>query len=332
MKKTLLIIATLFLSFHTTRAQFLDPEPYIVDATEDMNYLAGGYLSPLGKALISFMNNGWYHSADPMTPGSFYISITPTLIRIPDEQDQFLIENSKLQELELANGFETALSPTAFGASDGGPELRSKNSGYTFQAPGGLESDYLPGAGVNLAVGLPLGSAIHARVLPRIKFSIGDEQEMELASWGFGGMHSLSQYFVGEESTFDLSVFAAYSHFNVFLPLNSGDDHQVELNTNGFNARGIVSNTYFGWLTPYVGVGINSGTSQIDVKGTFEYNTLLGSESVTDPVSVSTETSGQFTANLGIHTLIFKVISFDINYTFSDYNALTAGIGAQIKL
>jgi len=338
MLKKLLVLSLVGLIPIAGKAQLIDPSPYIANAQEDANYLAGGYLAPFGKSLSSSLNNGWYRSASVLEPWGFSISVAPTALRIPDDEDEFTIRNSEMSELELVQG-EQAQSPTAFGSTEEGPLLRSRSAGplggsYTFNAPGGADSDYFVGAGINAAVGLPLGTNLHARFLPKMTFTL-EEQEIQLSSWGLGARHSLSQY-VAEETEFDLAVFGAFSQLSMNMPLSTGEDHEVDISSNSYTVRGIVSKTFLGILTPYIAMGVNGGGSTININGTYSYSSgaelVFGETSVKDPVQVDTETTGGFVANAGISAEFFNVIFLDVNYTLADYNALTAALGFQVEL
>lgn len=343
MKPHLSLAITFLFSTSAALAQLINPAPYIAGAQSDINYLAQGYLAPVGKSLIQGVNSGWDLTPAPPEAFSFQLSVNPTLVVIPSDDQSFLIENNKLEEIELANDASdnaSAPSPTAFGSQDNGPLLRVKEfPSQTFNAPSGVGLNFLPLASLNASLGLPSRTAFQVRYLPRLSFSVGERQEMRVTNFGLGISQELTQLIPGlNESNFELSVFAAYSRLNFAMDLPDGENatdknRELVIKTNGFVFRGIASFD-LGFFTPYLALGTNSGQSNINVNGTYSYNSGLpigGTQTVEDPVSVETKGAGTLSGNVGFRLEFLKVMAFTADYSISGYQSLSAGLGLNLE-
>lgn len=311
----------------------IDPTPFLRGAQSDINYLAGEYLKPAGKALATGINNGWYNSAKTHKPLRFEVSFSTGLVNIPNEDRSFIIDESRLDQLELVNPANNE-APTAFGANSNGPALRLKsNSNTEFNTPSGTGFHYFPQLGLNAEVGVGLHSDVLIRFFPNSSIPGLDNSEFNM--FGFGINHSFLHWLpAGDKLPIDASILVAYSKMNYHQPLETnidGENQHMEFNASGYTARVLVSKELL-FLTVYGGAGINKGTSDVFINGTYTYDDGNGNQiSVQDPLKTTTDANG-VVGNLGLKLDFLWVVNFSADYTFGSYEALTLGLGVDIDL
>lgn len=327
--KTKFIAALSVLLSSSAFAQF-DPTPFIQGSTADIEYLGGEYLNPAAKALATGINNAWYNSAEVHEPGGFEINLSAGIILIPESDQSFIIEQSKLDQLELVNPQDN-LAPTAFGEDSPGPELRSKaDATATFEMPGGLGSNVFPQLGITAEVGVGMHTDVMLRYFPTI--GIPGVEDGKIGMYGFGFNHSFLEWFdSSDDFPVTASVLFAFTQLSYSQNLNTtfdGSNQELELTTKGYTARLIVSRE-FSFLTLYGGIGMNSGSTQMLMLGTYKYQENGVEVTSTDPLDI-TEESSTFAANLGFKLKLLKILSFNADYSFGNYQALTVGLGFDV--
>lgn len=321
------------LILNSSYAQEINPLPTIAGAKSDINYLAGGYLDPVGIALGNGLNNSWYSSAAVHPLGGFHINIAPSLIIVPSDGLSFTIDNDRLTELELVNP-NNNITPTAFGENEEGPLLRGTGVGgiQNFRMPAGVGFSYLPLANINLGVGVGFASEVHVRFFPKSEISGLDGAQIGL--FGIGGVHEVSKWFVDEdEPPFSLAVQFGYSRLSFEQDLDDGngsDAQKLLMTSSGITLRAILSKQ-FSFFTLYGGFGYNSGNTDIDVEGTYSYQSGIigGPTTIKDPISLQAEAQSLI-GNIGGRLKIAKAISIFADYTFAKYSSLTLGLGVDL--
>ena len=339
MKKYYLLITSLLLSLYSydSKAQYddFDPGKIIAGAQADINYLAGGYLKPFGNALGIGLNNGWYQTAKPHKLGRFDLMITPSFVFVPSSDRNFTINNADLTQLELVNG-TSAEAPTVFGTNSAGPTLRFKDDQTTtFNTPNGSGIGFLPLPMAQLGVGLIKNTDLIIRYVPTV--DIGDDGEVGM--FGFGIKHDILQWIPGDKVIpFDASVFFGYTSVNVNMDLDDGsgnDDQEAVIKSKGYTFRALVSKKLL-FFTPYVGLGYNSAKTDINVNGTYSYETQTApglppvTTSIKDPVALTADDASGFVGNLGFRLKFLWVMAFSADYTFGAYSSATAGLGFSV--
>lgn len=317
------------LLFGSTLAQF-DPTPYIQGSTADIEYLGGEYLSPVAKALSTSINNGWYNSAKVHQPGGFEINLSAGVIFVPESDQSFIIENSKLDQLELADPNDN-VAPTAFGEDSPGPKLRSTvDPSTTFETPPGIGSNVFPQIGLTAEVGVGIHTDVMLRYFPTI--SISGVDDGKIGMFGFGFNHSFLDWFdSSEDFPVKASLLFAFTQLKYSQSLNTtydGDNQALELTTSGYTARLVVSRE-FSFLTLYGGIGMNKGSTQMQLLGTYKYQESGVEVTSTDPLDITDE-STTFAANLGFKLKILKILSINADYSFGNYQAVTVGLGFDV--
>lgn len=321
------------------QAQSFQPQEIRSGTLNDINYLAEGYLSPAAKALAVSLNNGWYSTAKTHKLGRFDLMLTPTLIFIPEYDRTFLIENNKLQALELVNG-SSAESPTVFGPDSEGPELRVKDDFLgisNFRAPQGVGFAFMPSTMAQLSLGIFKNTNISVRYLPELGIMGLDEGKIGIIGGAIN--HDIFQWIpVLKRAPVDGSLFFGYTRLSYSQKLDDGsgnDDQALEITSTGYTARFILSKKLL-FLTPYLGLGYNSSSSTVDLKGTYDYYLVsaggvnAGRESVKDPVSFTTDRGAGFVGNVGLRFKFLFLICVTADYTFGAYNSATLGLGLSL--
>lgn len=339
MKKLTLFFASLFIPFGLL-AQ-LDPGPTVAGSRADANYLAEGYLSPLGDALSSSLNNGWYNTAKTKKTLRFELGLHTTIVFVPDEATTFTILDSELQELSLVDPTDN-VTPTAFGDDESGVELEYDDptiptniDGQRFRMPSGSGLQVFPLPIPQLGVGLPLNSEISIRYLPQITAPVAEQTDINL--FGIAVKHDIKQWIPGLKRVpiLSLSAFLGYTSFGFEQGIDDPefDDQKLIIDSEAFTAR-LLASAKLAFVTAYGGFGYNSGSSQIQIQGTYPYldptNPLDPVTTLTDPVNFTVEGANGFVGNLGVRLKFLFVAYFHADYTFGAFNALTSGLGVSI--
>lgn len=324
-KITLALMAVFLFSGFNSMGQ-IKPQDLLAGSQKDINYLANGYLRPLGTALAEGLNNGWYSTAKTHRLGRFDLIATVSIVQIPEVDRTFLVENSQLDQLQLVSG-SSSESQTAFGNMENGPALEYKIApgASSFNLPGGTGFSYLPVPMAKISVGLIKNTEVTFRFLPEI--TIPGVDDATISMQGFGVKHDILQWIPGGKVLpFSLSGFVGYTNVDYYQSL--GGDKELVLNSTGFTVRALISKKLL-FLTPYMGLGVNGGGTNIKLNGTFE-NPLPGGSPFVDPLDIDAEDAGGFVGNIGLRFKFLFVGAVVVDYTFGAYNALTAGLGFSI--
>lgn len=318
----------------------LKPGPVVAGVESDINYLAQGFLTPLGDALNSSANNGWYHTAKPKDKFRFDLSLSPMVVLVPEANQTFTIENSALQELQLVDPNDN-VTPTAFGPNEPGVELEYDDpsiptslDGQRFNMPAGYGINFMPSVTFQASVGLVFDTDINIRYLPEVSVpQVGSQ----LRLWGLAVKHNWVQWIPGLEESlpFSSSLFFGTTSFNFSQEIPDGEDQNQELvvSSNSYTARFLVSKE-FSFVTIYGGAGYNGGSTRVQMLGEYSYvnplNVTNPETTIKDPVDFKTEGSNGYVGNIGFRASFLYVMFLHADYTFGPYDALTVGIGAKV--
>ena len=177
---------------------------------------------------------------------------------------------------------------------------------------------------LQLGIGVIRNTDVKIRYLPMLEF----DDDLKAKLWGVGILHRINDYFPsGDELLVDISLFGGYSHIDSEIRLADtypGEDQQGSQQFNTWTLEGLVSYE-LSVLTFYGGLGYNEIISDLEVLGTYD----LGSEILTDPIEVRSTYNG-FKATVGLRIKL-AVFTLHGDYTFNDYNLLTAGFGLNVN-
>jgi hypothetical protein len=212
----------------------------------------------------------------------------------------------------------------------------------------------MPVPTLTAGIGLPLGSEVRIRYIPKITVSGGD-----ISSWGIGLLHSIMQYIPGDKVLpFDISLFGGYTKLEGNVPLEMQPDLSKPQNYSPAYPAGSFDNQNFGatvkaWnasligsfnlpvISFYGGLGYSQTNSIIKMTGYFPLPTVNPAISTTDYVyedagvikdfpSIDIKNFSGLRANAGFR-LKFGIFTFNADYTWSQYSVVSAGLGISFR-
>jgi hypothetical protein len=333
MKKAFVLL--LFVS-QAAWAQF-EVDQFLKGSVADAKLVTEGYMKPFASAWAASMNQGWYNTAKVHKFPGFDLTITVNPVMIPSDQRVFAVDNTKLSNLLLtrdANGQAVAQNgtgniPTFFGP-DTSPQFSTRPvvPGSSFSGLSGIDFNYLPVPMAHLGIGLPKGFDLKLRFVPELNFNLGDTKG-NFSLWGVGIMHDIKQYIPRIKSLpFDLSAFVAHTQIRLNMGINpQRADQQADFQTSATTIQGLISKK-ISVLTVYGGLGYNIATTNMDVKGAYDFNDD-GTFETRDPFTVEGSATGpRVTAGL---RLKFGPITFHGDYTLQTFSALSLGFGIAVR-
>ncbi len=339
-------------------AQFQNPD-FLRSGKDDAGKIVKAYAAPWANAFGAALNGGWYNTAKPHKFGGFDITGNISVGMVPASAETFKISDLKLSSA-ISPG--TGTSPTIAGPNNDGPSLDYTVSGIklaSFTLPPGTSYKLLPAPIIQAGIGLPLGTEVKVRYMPKVGIKDGD-----ISLWGVGLMHSIMQYIPGHKliPVLDVSLFGGYTKLEgnvhlalkpdgsvlqnysaAFLTTNPFDKQNINISVTAMNVNAIVS-ANLRIITFYGGLGYTKNSTKISLKGNYPVPVL-----VTTPVphaeyneSTSSVLKGSdfknleikdfsgLRANLGFR-LKFSVFTMNIDYTRAMYNVVSAGLGLSFR-
>lgn len=326
MKRLSLTLLTLIcFAFNPAKAQF-DPGPLIQGSAADANYLANGYLTPLGEALTAGMNNGWYYTAKTHKLGRFDLMLNASILFVPDASKMFTIDNSQLGSMTLQSGASSTEAPSVFGGGDG-VDLQINGTTQTFSTPTGLDASALVVPALGLNVGLIKNTDIGIRYVPT--FNIPGDIDAEISQFGFSVKHDFLQWIPGGKALpFDASLLFGYTSLQYDQKINDVDQ-TLAMESTAYTIRALISKKIL-FLTIYGGAGLNSGSTDINIAGTFDLETPAGTQTSVLNLNSNADAGSSFVGNVGLRLKFLFVMALAVDYTFGDFNAVNAGLGFSI--
>lgn len=346
----LITILSLFslLSF----SQFKDVDFLRSAPADGIKYLQA-YISPYANAFGSGLSGGWYNTAKPHKFGGFDITLSTSVGIVPTSAQTF--DASKIGLSSSVTG--TGISSTIAGPDKSGPLMHYSAGGVTlasFNAPKGTDWRYIPVPAAQVGIGLPFGTELKFRYIPKVKISKGD-----VSLWGIGLLHSIMQYIPGNKLTpFDVSLFAGYTKLQANVPLELEPDPSVGqayitynpatafksqiLNTkvSSLNVSAIGS-INLKVITFYGGVGYCSTQTTMVLSGNFPTPTPIlttpfvqyndsGVKKGSDFPKLDIKNFSGLRANVGFR-LKLAIITIHFDYTRAQYNVFTTGLGFSFR-
>ena len=358
----IILLATLVLLGSQTVNSQTQIVNFIRGGVEDGEKLIQAYLQPLGNAMGTDLNAGWYNTAKVHSTLGFDVTFTLSAAFVPQTDKTFDLADIGLKTLRIAEPSQPTNTPTFAGSRDKGPwlELAANNpiGGddlilTRFQAHNGVDIPAYPLPMVKAAIGIPAGIEIMGRFLPRITY-----EDMSLGMWGAGIKYDVLQHVpvLRKFPILNVSVMGAYTKVNsssdinfqksiygsshAGIPVVGGkdnyDNQNLEIQMQGFTTMALVS-ADLPVITFYGGLGYSRSLSTVDLLGDYP---LIDSQNiepgkipivdVTDPIAL------KFTNYSGLQTTIgFKlkvaVITFHADYTYANYNIVSAGLGVSLR-
>ncbi len=310
------------------------------------------YMAPWARAFGAGLNSGWYNTAKPHSFGGFDITLTVSAGLVPESHQSYDLAELDFQNISLENPMAPTIAPTISGSTNMGPAMESidPNSGLqlaNFYAPAGTGLNFVPVPMIQGGLGLPLGTEIKGRFIPKIAMD-----DSYISMWGFGLKHSIAQYIPGYEFLpYDISLFGAYSkiegkvpfdakpgsydNYTVYTADSFSDQHMLGV-IDGWNAS-VIGSLNLPVVTLYGALGYAGSSTVLDIVGNIPIPSVSGStvvyvddEVVTDIDKVEIQDFSGLRANVGVR-LKFAIFTIHADYTRSQYNVISGGFGISFR-
>ncbi|HKK41550.1 MAG TPA: DUF6588 family protein, partial [Bacteroidales bacterium] len=227
-KRTRILICALFILSSTAYSQFDNVDFLRAGATDGLTYVKA-YITPWTNAFGAGLSGGWYNSAKPHKLGGFDITAGINAGFVPSSATTFDVSKIGLTTLT-----GTGTASTVAGPDLEGPTLTASAGGITlasFKTPPGTDWKIIPVPTLQAGIGLPMGTELKIRYLPKVSIHDGD-----VSLWGVGLMHSILQYFPGNKvMPFDVSLFGGYTKLTGNVPVDLQPEAGAPLNYSQYN-------------------------------------------------------------------------------------------------
>jgi hypothetical protein len=351
-KRSGYLMISLFLFSLSSFSQFKDVD-FLRSAPADGAKYLQEYLSPFANAFGAGLSGGWYNTAKPHKLGGFDITLSTSIGIVPSSAELFDVSKIGLTTLT-----GTGMASTVAGPKKEGPLMTYKAGGVTlatFNAPQGTDWRYVPVPTAQVGVGLPFGTELKFRFIPKINIQKGN-----VSLWGIGLLHSIMQYIPGSKLTpFDISLFAGYTrlqgnvplgldpdpsvgeaHYVEYNPATSFDNQNLNINVKSLNISAIGS-INLKVITFYGGLGYCKTQTTMVLSGNFPTPTPI----LTSPFvqyndsgvikgsvfpTIDIKNFSGLRANVGFR-LKLAVVTIHADYTRAQYNVLTMGLGISFR-
>lgn len=312
------------------RAQF-DADNLIAGNLEDMEYLSHSYLRPLGDAVVSSLNNGWYNTAKLRKLARVDFSLNTTVLKVPSQSTLFQIDSEQLTRLRVADAGQTS-SSTFFGDRGAGAHLEPSDTGFgnmgRFSLPGGTGLPYFLMAQAQASIGIGFGTEVKLRYLPPLENPLMENTRLQL--YGLGIQYDITKCFPASKLLpIRASLFGGVNYFSFSQSL--GDSRSLELSSLAYTLR-VVASAKILFITVYGGYGYNYGQTDFGLLGNYRYfNPQTGqNEMLSDPVAMDFRAYEDWVGNLGVRIKMFWLLYLSADYSFGQFEAITASLGASI--
>jgi hypothetical protein len=330
-----------------------DNTDFLRAGTEDGMKIMQAYVTPWANSFGAALNGSWYNTAKPHKFGGFDITLGINAGFVPSSATTYDVSKIGLTEFT-----GSGMAPTVAGPDRDGPTLTGPSAGgivpISFETPGGTEWRLIPVPTLTGGIGLPLGTEVRIRYIPRISINSGS-----LSSWGVGLVHSIMQYIPGDKVLpFDISLFGGYTRLNANVPLEMLPDPSKPQNYSPAYPESAFDNQNFGivvdaWnasligsfnlpvISFYGGIGYSSTRSRISLTGNFPLPSINTAISTTEYVyedagviknfpEMDIKNFSGLRTNAGFRIKL-GVFTFHADYTWSQYSVVSTGLGISIR-
>ncbi len=337
MKK--IILALLFITFSNMVNAQLEA---IFAARDDAAIYTKQYLNPAMNGIMYNLNNGWYSSGKTHKKLGFDLTVFASTSMVPDKDKFFQFIASDYNYLSISSG-SSQLPTVAGGTTNTVLEANNGSDSITFDAVDGLGGEWptdffipvsVPTPMVQLGLGLTGKTDIKLRFFPKTT-----NQGVSFGLLGIGIQHDLTQYFKALDKIpmLHISGLGAFTRANlIYTPDNtdiSGSNQRMEMHINAYTLQAI-GDINLKIIDVYLGMGITSGSTNLDALGTYEFDfndngSIENDEIITDPIQLDFAITGVKTS-IGARINLGPVKIFG-DYTLQKYPSLTAGLALSIR-
>lgn len=291
------------------------------------------------KGAIYSSNAGWYNTAKVHKKLGIDLSLRLNASFVPSSEQIFSVTDLDYISTEAIN------LPTIAGESrqenliitipsDGNlPEMTT-----TIKSPKGIKSRLplgaIPAPVLQLGIGIPFDTEIIIRYSPEYH-----RRGIDMSLKGIGVKHNLLQYFEPiDKFPLNVSAFASFSKMKIDYDIQSfssleGSGQVAQFSLNNYNLLLLASLDVL-VVNFYGGIGLTGGSSSFKMLGQYdlEYQTQSNipiQRTLKDPIDMNFKAS-DFQTTLGAK-FKFLIFSAFIDFTFQEYNTLSAGISANFR-
>lgn len=338
MKKIYIIILALGILNFNSNAQEVDFDTFLEGGVGNANTLLNGYLEPAFAGFGYALNAGWYNTGKPHKLLGFDLTFGLNMAQVPNSANYFTFNPSNYTGIGIAEPLNsdsplagTNKLPTLFGPNLNADDIPFLvfNEGTAdevrFTSPTGTGIDEVlpfvavPAPYAQFGIGLIKNTDLKIRLMP--------EQEVDgnsIKMFGIGVMHDVKQWIPGIKNLpFDLSGFFGYTSLETVATIDEAAGQTAVFNVKGTTFQGIISKK-LAILTVYGGLGFTTSKTEFKMLGTYD-------EIPNDPNPINISSSnGGGKANIGAR-LKLLILTFHAEYSFQEYNTLTAGVGLSIR-
>jgi hypothetical protein len=314
-------------------------ESILLAVESDSKKIFKRYMNPLMKGAIYSSNAGWYNTAKVHKKLGIDLSLRLNASFVPSSEQIFSVTDLDYISTEAIN------LPTIAGESrqenliitipsdENLPEMTT-----TIKSPKGIKSRLplgaIPAPVLQLGIGIPFDTEIIIRYSPEYH-----RRGIDMSLKGIGVKHNLLQYF-GPIDKFPLNVsaFASFSKMKIDYDIQSfssleGSGQVAQFSLNNYNLLLLASLDVL-VVNFYGGIGLTGGSSSFKMIGQYdlEYQTQSNipiQRTLKDPIDMNFKAS-DFQTTLGAK-FKFLIFSAFIDFTFQEYNTLSAGISANFR-
>lgn len=314
-------------------------ESILFAVEDDSKKIFNGYLSPLMKGAIYSSNGGWFNSAKVHKKFGFDLSLKFNISFVPRNEQTFLIDDLNYITTTASNlpsiiGDSREESLTVTIPADGtNPKMSA-----IINAPRGIKNKFplggVPAPVLQLGIGLPFQSEAMIRYSPEYH-----RQGIDMSLKGIGFKHDIMQYFNPfVKFPLNVSAFASFSKMEIDYDIQSfssieGKGQFSEFSLNNYNLL-IIYSVDLPIISFYGSFGYSGGSSSFNMRG--EYNLNYFTETnipiqrkLVDPIQMSFNVN-DFQTTFGVKYK-FLIFNASLDYTFQNYNTISAGISANIR-
>ncbi|AVR44074.1 hypothetical protein C7S20_01695 [Christiangramia fulva] len=187
------------------------------DFVDDMLYIADGFAAPASNSAAYQGTAGWFTSAKSLDLWKVDVSFHGNALFVPPSKKEFTVSASNLKLLQINDGANAAVVPTAFGSTS-----NVKFSGnvmgqdFSFDAIEGIDKGALFYPFAQVSVGLPFETEVGVRALPELEVD-----GSKFSTYGIAIKHNFSQYFrFNRKEDLQLAAVISYNIFNVKYGFN----------------------------------------------------------------------------------------------------------------
>lgn len=330
MKKSLCFcgLCLLGIQFSSMAQDDFDIEKILEAGQKDLNTYMNQYAEPAAKGFMYSMGTGWAHTAQPHKTLGFDIKFGISAAAVPSGYETFTFSPADYTNIRVRGETGDTELPTLFGpASNATLEIYEDDMLIgEVEAPPGVDIpyNYVPAPSIQVAFGLPAGTEIIGRFIPKVQID-----DAKISQWGLGIKHDIKQHIpVISELPFSFSALAAYNSLKASYHIDRDAGQHSEMDFSAWTFQALVSKK-LSLFTFYGSVGYNTGESNFGVLGDYEVQSPGGTETITDPVDLNYSIQGAL-ASLGARIKLGPIFIFG-DYTFQEFNTINAGLGVSIR-